>query len=90
MCADFALKCRTDPKSRRPTYHGNSLERGGRSDKCDGSAEELQVSGDQLDGDFPEQEEKRERKNSEEQKAAGVTLPVTTEPKRRREEKRQT
>lgn len=64
MCADFALKCRTDPKSRRPTYHGNSLERGGRSDKCDGSAEELQVSGDQLDGDFPEQEEKRERKKT--------------------------
>lgn len=83
------MKCRTDPKSRRPTYHGNSLERGGRSDKCDGSAEEFQVSGTSWTVTFPNKK-KRERKNSEEQKAAGVTLPVTTEPKRRREEKRQT
>lgn len=85
------MKCRTDPKSRRPTYHGNSLERGGRSDKCDGSAEEFQVSGTSWTVTFPNKKKReREKKNSEEQKAAGVTLPVTTEPKRRREEKRQT
>lgn len=84
------MKCRTDPKSRRPTYHGNSLERGGRSDKCDGSAEEFQVSGTSWTVTFPNKKKREGKKNSEEQKAAGVTLPVTTEPKRRREEKRQT
>lgn len=63
VCADFALKCRTDPKSRRPTYHGNSLERGGRSDKCDGSAEEFQVSGTSWTVTFPNKK-KREREKT--------------------------